>query len=88
MEILKSITGLLHLEPGAVSWRIYGDLDNKQTITLAQEWESQADLENYIRSKEYEKTLALMDMADRQPEIHFYDVKHVSGLEFVESVRS
>ena len=88
MEILKSITGLLHLEPGAVNWRIYGDLDNKQTITLAQEWESQADLENYIRSKEYEKTLALMDMSDRQPEIHFYDVKYVSGLEFVESVRS
>jgi quinol monooxygenase YgiN len=88
MEILKSITGLLHLEPGAVGWRIYGDLDNRQAITLLQEWDSQADLDNYIRSKEYKKILALMDMSNRQPKVHFYDVNRISGLEFVESLRS
>ena len=88
MEILKSITGLLNLEPGVVSWRIYQDLDNEQVITLVQEWESQTDLDNYIRSKEYNKILALMEISNRQPEVHFYDVDHISGLEFVESVRS
>jgi quinol monooxygenase YgiN len=87
MEILKSITGLLNLEPGVVSWRIYQDLDNKQAITLVQEWESQTDLENYIRSKEYKKILALMEISNRQPEVHFYDVNRISGLEFVESAR-
>ncbi len=87
MEILKSITGLLHLEPGAVNWRIYRDLDDKQAITLVQEWESQTDLDNYIRSKEYKKILALMEVSNRQPEVHFYDVNRISGLEVVESVR-
>ena len=88
IEILNSITGLLNLEPGVVSWRIYQDLDNEQVITLVQEWESQTDLDNYIRSKEYNKILALMEISNRQPEVHFYDVDHISGLEFVESVRS
>jgi quinol monooxygenase YgiN len=87
LEIIKSITGLLNLEPGVVNWRIYRDLNNKQVITLVQEWESQTDLDNYIRSKEYNKILALMEISNRQPELHFYDVNRISGLEFVESVR-
>ena len=44
-------------------------------------------LEKHIRSEEFRKILALMDMASESPEIFFYTVSSSEGFELIEKVK-
>jgi quinol monooxygenase YgiN len=90
-EILKvscSLMGLTRVQPGCISCRMYFDMENENALSLVEEWKSQDALDKNIRSEQYRKILALLDMSTEPPEIQFNTVLSTAGLEAVAAVRS
>ena len=89
-EIVKTLGSLLgptRVLPGCLSCNIYQDLENPNMLTLIEEWESRASLDRHVRSDEFRRILAAIDLASEPPEIRFCSVASTSGIELIEEIR-
>jgi quinol monooxygenase YgiN len=89
-EVIRTLTaqlGPLRVQPGCLRCDLYQDIENRETITLVEEWESQVELDLRLRSEEYRAVLAAIELAQEQPLIHFDTVTRRAGLEIVASAR-
>jgi quinol monooxygenase YgiN len=89
-EVLKTVHLLLvsmRAKPGCISARFYQDIENTSALILVEEWESNAELDQHIRSYEYRKVLALMEMSNELPEVTFDMISRRSGIETIMKVR-
>jgi quinol monooxygenase YgiN len=85
VRILRPVLGPTQYAAGCISCGLYEEVANQNVIVLFQEWASQEDLEKYLRSDEYKRILAAMDMGSLPPEVKFIHVAHTAGLEMVEA---
>jgi quinol monooxygenase YgiN len=79
--------GPLRVQPGCLRCDLYQDIENRETVTLVEEWESQAELDHRLRSEEYRAVLETIELAQEQPIIQFDTVTRRAGLEIVASAR-
>lgn len=79
--------GPLRVQPGCVRCDLYQDIENREVVTLVEEWESQAELDLRLRSDEYRAVLETIELAQEQPIIHFDTITRRAGLEIVASAR-
>ncbi len=89
-EVVRTLTaqlGPLRVQPGCLRCDLYQDMESRETITLVEEWESQAELDLRLRSEEYRAVLETIELAQEQPVIHFDTVTRRAGLEIVASAR-
>jgi hypothetical protein len=63
------------------------DVENPNRLTFAQEWASQKDLEHFIRSEDYRRVLAVMDLSARRPQVRFRSCTGEKGMEYVAARR-
>jgi quinol monooxygenase YgiN len=90
-EVLRMLTAQLgptRVQPGCQRCDLYQDVENWETITLVEEWESQAEMDVHVRSEGYRSVLAAMDLSQEQPVIRFDTVATRGGLEIVASARA
>ena len=87
IKTLHSLIGLIRVQPGCISYNFYKDLRNKDAFILLEEWETQADLDRFIRSFHYRNILSVIDMAREPPEVKFHKVSKTLGLEAIVKVR-
>jgi len=88
-DLLETMRGMLEparVERGCLSYRLYEDVENRNTFVLVEEWETQKNLESYIRTDNQRRLLALMDLQSEQPELRFNAVSHTAGLDLIENV--
>jgi len=62
-------------------------VNNDDDLILIEEWDSMEEAEQHIRSEEFRKIMAIMDMAVEPPEISFHTISSTMGFEFVEKTR-
>jgi len=89
-EVVRTLTAQLgptRAQPGCHRCDLYQDIENRETLTLVEEWESQAELDLRLRSEDYRSVLAAIDLSQKQPVIHFDTVTRRGGLEVVASAR-
>jgi quinol monooxygenase YgiN len=89
-DVVRTLTAQLgptRVQPGCLRCDLYRDVEDQGAITLVEEWESQADLDLRLRSEEYRAVLAAIELAQKQPVIHFDTVIRRAGLEIVVSAR-
>jgi quinol monooxygenase YgiN len=58
-----------------------------EALLLVESWQSEADLLRRLRSEEYGKVLATMELSRTKPEVVIYEVVGQKGLELIERVR-
>jgi len=88
-DLLETIRGMLEparVERGCLSYRLYEDVEDRNTFVLVEEWKTQKDLERHIRTDNQRLLLALMDLLSEQPELRFNTVSHTAGMELIENV--
>ena len=88
-DLLETMRGMLEpvrVERGCLSYRLYEDVEDKNTFVLVEEWKTQNDLENHIRTDNHRRLMALMDLLRDQPELRFNTVSHTSGMDLIEDV--
>ena len=89
-EVIRTLAAQLgptRVQPGCHRCDLYQDIENREAITLVEEWESQAELDLRLRSDDYRAILATVELARERPEVRFDTVLSRAGLEIVASAR-
>ena len=90
-EIVRAFRLLLEpteVKHGCLGCRFYQDVLDKNALTYVEEWQTQGDLEHHLRSEQYRKLLALIDLSTVPPALRFHTISETSGLEYLASVRT
>lgn len=87
LQTAKSLFDRIRNEKGCLSYRFYQDIENENAFIFVAEWETQADLDNHIRSDSFGVLLGAMNLLSEAPEIKFNAVSYTAGMEAVEAVR-
>ena len=88
-DLLETMRGMLEparVERGCLSYRLYEDVEDKNTFVLLEEWATQEDIERHLRTDNQRRLLALMDFLSKQPELRFNTVSHTAGMDLIENV--
>ena len=88
-DLLETMRGMLEparVERGCLSYRLYEDVEDRNTFALVEEWETQKDLESHIRTENQQRLLTLMDLLSEQPELRFNTVSNTAGMDLIENV--
>lgn len=86
LETMRGILEPARVERGCLSYRLYEDVEDRNTFVLVEEWKTKRDLEGHIRTDNQRRLLALMDLLSEQPELRFNTVSHTAGMELMEDV--
>jgi quinol monooxygenase YgiN len=87
LRTLRMVMGPTRAHLSCISCCLYQDVEDENLVSFVQEWESQEALEANIRTDDYRKILAVMELADAQPEIKFITASHTAGMELIEDLR-
>jgi len=87
LELLRSIQGPTQASPGCVECSVYVEEPPGQAILLVERWESEAALEEHIRSETYHRLLTALELSSRPPEIRFDRVSGTKGMDLIERIR-
>jgi quinol monooxygenase YgiN len=80
--------GPVSVQPGCLSVKLYSEVNtNNGKLLLVEIWNSQTNLNRHIRSDEFRKILAIMDIAKEHPEIKFHTISSTEGFDLVERLR-
>jgi len=83
-DFIESIRGMLEptrVERGCISYCLYEDIEDKNTFTLEEEWKTRDDLEKHVRTDNYRRLLALMDLLSAPYELRFSTVSQTAEVE-------
>ena len=86
LRTLRLVMGPTQAQLNCISCRLYQDVEDENLMSLVQEWESREALETHIRSKDYRKILAVMELASEPPEIKFAESLKTDGMELIEEI--
>ena len=87
LQILRSIQGPVSAQPGCAGCHIYEEDDPDSAVVLVERWESEAALEEHIRSETYRRVLGAIELSGKPPEVRFDSVSSTRGMELIERLR-
>jgi quinol monooxygenase YgiN len=88
-DFLESIKGMLEptrVKRGSISYRLYEDIEDRNTFALIEEWKTREDFENHVRTDTYRQLLALMELLGESLGFQFSTVAKTEGMELLTSV--
>ncbi len=85
--MLRSLIGPTRVETGCMGCYLYQDVNDQYAVTWMEQWNSQDDLNCHLRTPQYKRILAALDMSDVQPEIRFDTVVETKGMQLIEEAR-
>ena len=88
VQTFRSLIGPTEVKGGCLGCRFYQDVSDKNVLTYLEEWQTQEDLERHLRSDQYRKLLALIDLSTAPPELRFHTISETSGIEYLATVRT
>ena len=88
LEILHSVKDMTALRSGCLGcWLSDGDSRHNH-VQYIEQWTSEDELYEHIRSDMYRRVLAAMELSRHPPEVQFHYVSSARGMELIEAVRS
>lgn len=87
MEVLRSLMGPIRAAEGCLGCSGCQDLEDSAWITLDSLWATEADLTSHIRSSDYLRILALMELSSQHPQVRFSTTSETAGMDLIERVR-
>jgi len=87
VRLLRSLIEPTRVETGCISCGLYRDLYDPNILIWVEDWDTQDNLERHLRSPQYKKVLAALDMSDAQPELRFDTVVETKGMQLIAEAR-
>ncbi len=87
LNSLRSFKGPTEVAPGCIRCRILQDMDDHQLLTYSEEWRTDKELQDHVRSARYRQLLVIIDQSMARPEIYYHTVTKTKGLEIIEALR-
>jgi len=87
VELIRPIIGPTEAQPSCSLCRFYSETDDDDALVLLQEWQSQEDLDKFIRSRDFKRVLTAMDLGSQPPEFTINTISSRAGMELVQKLR-
>jgi quinol monooxygenase YgiN len=87
LESLRTFMGPTEVKPGCMRCNILLDEENADIVIYTEDWETEAHLDDHIRSPRFLQLLTIIDMSARQPEVGFRTLTEIKGMEYIEALR-
>ena len=84
--VLRSLKGPVRSHPGCMQTLLMSDLHNDSVITRVARWRTRPDLDRHIKSRQFRRILAVMDLAAEPPEIEFEIGTDLRGLDLIHEI--
>jgi quinol monooxygenase YgiN len=88
LDILRSVIDLIMGQPGCLGCACYEEHDGSRAVLYVEQWASKEALHRHIRSNLYRRVISVMELADKAPEIRFFEVAQPMGMELIETLRA
>ena len=75
------------MKPCCLAAQLYEEDGYNGAILYLEEWESEPEFREHLRSELYRRVLAAIDLSSSKPEVCFCQVSTVQGLELVRQIR-
>lgn len=72
---------------GCIGCHIRWDVEKPNTLIYSEEWQTREDLKRHVRSSNYRLVLEIIELSVQEPEIKFFTVSKIEGLEVVKNAR-
>jgi quinol monooxygenase YgiN len=86
--IFRSIKGPILAKSGCLDCLISEEDGDEGAILFMEHWQSWEDFTRHIRSEIYSKILEAMELSRQMPNVSFYEVSAIKGMELLRAVRS
>lgn len=87
LEILRSVQNPTIVRPGCLGCWLHEEHILHDYVQYGEQWASEQDLYNHIRSDLYRRILAAIELSRLQPEVEFHYVSATRRLELIEAIR-
>ena len=87
LDILRNAEFVVRTKTGCLGATVYLKKFEEEVILYLENWESREDFERHVRSSQYDRILAALDLARDPPEINFFDNTGLGGMEVIEAIR-
>ncbi len=87
IRVLDSIIGPTTAQSDCPFCRLYSNVNNDDDLLFVERWDSREALKQHVRSDDFRKILAVMEMANEKPDLSFVTVSKEEGLELVKKIR-
>jgi quinol monooxygenase YgiN len=88
LGILCPLAERIRVEQGCLGCRVYKDAHESNVLMFEEAWQSEADVNQHLRSHQYRDLLLVMEMAVAAPEVRFDTVARSTGFETIEAART
>lgn len=85
--IFRSIKGPVLAKSGCLDCIICEEDGDEGAILFMEQWQTWEDFTRHIRSEIYSKILEAMELSRQMPNISFYEVSAIMGMELLSAVR-
>jgi quinol monooxygenase YgiN len=87
LDVLESMKGPVATLSDCLGCSVTVEVGENGAVCYTEQWRTREALERHLRSPLYGRVLEAMECSCRPPEVEFYEVTEVGGLELVEKVR-
>lgn len=90
LEIKQTLLSLIMPtgeEPGCISCSAYCDIRDKNRFIQIEEWESQKDFDNHIKTIRFGVLLGTKTLLSEPPGIQIHKVSQIQGMEAIQAAR-
>lgn len=87
VQTLRSLLNPIKNQKGCLGSHFYFEDGDENTLCLIEEWESQTDLDNYLRSNDFAVLIGAVNLLRGPSEIDFKLLAPMAGIEAVEAAR-
>lgn len=88
VQLLLSVVGQIEVKPGCRSCWVGRSVAEDSWINYREEWDSEKAFCLHIRSEEFHRVLAAMDLCDEEPRVMIGILKANCGIEFLRKLRA
>ena len=86
-QTLRTFLGPIQVQPGFIGCHCYQDIERETGLLLMEQWRSEADLFDRIRSESFNAVLALMDLSEVPPEFRIHTISDSQDMEALAAIR-
>ena len=89
-EMVQTLFALIQQtrkEMGCLNCHAYLSIEDENHINLVEAWESQEDLDYYLRSDRFSVLIGTRSLLNKPPEIRIIAASHTAGMEAVDAAR-
>jgi len=87
LSILRSIRGPIQAMSGCIDCRICEVEGEEGEVLFLEHWQSWESFMRHIRSEIYGRLLRAMDLSRYEPDVSFFEVSELRGMEILKAVR-